>query len=89
MHLGNTIVLVLATSCLPSSLDGVRNKISLSKPLAKVLVKGVKSGLKMGSVSFKNLREAACVLKRSEFARHFCLSYLKILIVSNEQVKDF
>ena len=36
-----------------------RGKRSLGKPLAKVLVKGAKTGYKLGSASFKVLREAA------------------------------
>ena len=59
MHLWWILILLFSILCLPISSNGARNKRSLSKPLAKVLAKGAKTGLRMGSASFKILREAA------------------------------
>ena len=59
MHLRWFFILTFSSLCLPISSDGTRVRRSLSKPLAKVLAKGAKTGLKLGSASFKILREAA------------------------------
>ena len=59
MHLRWIFILTFSSLCLPALSEEKRGKRSLSKPLAKVLAKGAKSGIKLGSASFKVLREAA------------------------------